>query len=330
MPKGLPLLSRRAIGALALAAAAKATVKPAQAQAYPNRSIQIVVPFAAGGGVDVTMRVAAEAAGDLIGQRFVIENRGGGATIIASNAVARAAADGYTALCAPTTIVINAASRPNLPFDWKTDLVPVCLVAKLPFVVVARPAAPYSTMKELEAAGKAARDPITFGSGGTGTVAHLAGELFALRTGAKLQHIPYRGEGPALTDLIGGSLGVSFASLASVSGQIQSGAVKPLAVTTRDRTALLPNVPTVTEQGYPDYDVSAWLAIMVPRGTPQEAVDALQKAFATALATPALRKRLTEIGAEPAGGTAAELAAFMEKEAGVWSEVVRAINLKPE
>jgi tripartite-type tricarboxylate transporter receptor subunit TctC len=320
-------LSRRTFGMLALSTA---VTRPSLAQAYPSRPVQIVVPFAAGGGVDVTMRIAAEAAGDVIGQRFVIENRGGGATVIASNAVARAAADGYSVLCAPTTMVINAASRPNLPFDWKTDLVPVCLVAKLPFVVVARPQAAFSTMKELEAAGRAAQQPITFGSGGTGTVAHLAGELFALRTGAKLQHIPYRGEGPALADLIGGSLGVSFASLASVSGQIQSGTVRALGVTTRTRSALLPNVPTVAEQGYGDYDVSAWLGLMVPRGTPQDAIDALQKAYATALARPAVRERIIAIGAEPAAGTSAEFAAFMDREATQWAEVVRAINLKPE
>jgi tripartite-type tricarboxylate transporter receptor subunit TctC len=206
----------------------------------------------------------------------------------------------------------------------------VCLIAKLPFVVVARPQAPFSTMKELEAAGRAAQQPLTFGSGGTGTVAHLAGELFALRTGAKLQHIPYRGEGPALSDLIGGNLGVSFASLASVSGQIQGGAVRALGVTTRTRTTLLPNVPTVAEQGYPDYDVSAWLGLTVPRGTPQEAIDALQRAYAAALARPAVRERIVAIGAEPAGGTAAEFAAFMDKEATQWAEVVRAIDLKVE
>jgi tripartite-type tricarboxylate transporter receptor subunit TctC len=320
-------LSRRAFGLIALTTTVS---RPSLAQAYPSRPIQVVVPFAAGGGVDVTMRIAAEAAGDVIGQRFVIENRGGGATVIASNAVARAAPDGYSVLCAPTTMVINAASRPNLPFDWKTDLVPVCLVAKLPFVVVARPQAAFSTMKELEAAGRAAQQPITFGSGGTGTVAHLAGELFALRTGAKLQHIPYRGEGPALADLIGGSLGVSFATLASVSGQIQSGAVRALGVTTRTRSALLPNVPTVAEQGYGDYDVSAWLGLMVPRGTPRDAIDALQKAYAAALARPAVRERMIAIGAEPAGGSSAEFAGFMDREATQWAEVVRAINLRPE
>lgn len=320
-------LSRRGFGAMALAGLAG----PAFAQqGFPNRPIQVVVPFAAGGGVDVTMRVAAEAAGDLIGQRFVIENRGGGATITATTAVVRAAPDGYTVLTAPTTMVINAASRDNLPFDWKTDLVPVSMIAKLPLVVVARKDAPYSTMKELEAAARAARDPLTFSSGGTGTVAHLAGELFALRTGIKLQHVPYRGEGPALADLIGGALKVSFATLASVSGQIEGGTVKPLGVTTRDRTGLLPGVPTLVEQGYPDYDVSAWLAVVAPRGTPQAAIDAMQKAFAAALATSAVRERMKVLGADPVPGTSAELAAFMAKEAAQWAEVVRAIGLKPE
>ncbi|MBN8939013.1 MAG: tripartite tricarboxylate transporter substrate binding protein [Rhizobiales bacterium] len=319
-------LTRRGFGAMALAG----MTSPVFAQGFPNRPISVIVPFAAGGGVDVTMRVAAEAAGDLIGQRFVIENRGGGATITATTAVVRSAPDGYTVLTAPTTMVINAASRDNLPFNWKTDLVPVCMIAKLPLVVVVRPDAPYSTMKEFEAAARTARDPITFSSGGTGTVAHLAGELFALRTGVKLQHVPYRGEGPALSDLLGGSLKVSFATLASVSGQIEGGTVKALGVTTKARTSMLPNVPTLAEQGYADYDVSAWLAVVAPRGTPQEAVDAMQKAFSTVLATPAMRERMKVVGADPIPGTAAELAAFMDKEAVQWAEVVRAIGLKPE
>lgn len=327
MIEGGAALSRRGFGAMALAGLAG----PALAQqGFPSRPIQVIVPFAAGGGVDVTMRVAAEAASDLIGQRFVIENRGGGATITATTAVVRAVPDGYTVLTAPTTMVINAASRDNLPFDWKTDLVPVSMIAKLPLVVVARKDAPYSTMKELEAAARAARDPLTFSSGGTGTVAHLAGELFALRTGIKLQHVPYRGEGPALSDLIGGTLKVSFATLASVSGQIEGGTVKALGVTTRDRTSLLPGVPTLAEQGYPDYDVSAWLALVAPRGTPQAAIDAMQKAFAAALATQSVRDRMKVLGADPVPGTPAELAAFMAKEAAQWAEVVRAIGLKPE
>ena len=319
-------LSRRSLCGVALAAVAG----PSRAQTYPARPVQVLVPFAAGGGVDVTMRIVAEAASDVFGQRFVIENRGGGATVIASQAAARATPDGYTVLTAPTTMVINAASRQNLPFDWKTDFVPVCLIAKLPFVVVARPDAPYSTMKELEAAARAAAAPLTFSSGGTGTVAHLAGELFALRTGTKLQHVPYRGEGPALSDLLGGTLSVSFSTLAGVQGQIQSGAVKALAVTTRDRTAILPDVPTVAEQGYPDYDVSAWMAIVAPKGTPGEAVDSMQKAFNTVLVRPAMRERLKAVGADVAGGSPADLASFMQREASQWAEVVKAINLKTE
>ncbi len=319
-------LSRRSLCAMALAA----TAGPAQAQGYPARPVQILVPFAAGGGVDVTMRIVAEAASDVFGQRFVIENRGGGATVIASQAAARAAPDGYTVLTAPTTMVINAASRQNLPFDWKADFVPVCLIAKLPFVVVARPDAPYSTMKELETAARSATAPLTFSSGGTGTVAHLAGELFALRTGTRLQHIPYRGEGPALSDLLGGTLSVAFSTLAGVQGQIQSGTVKALGVTTRDRTAILPNVPTVAEQGYSNYDVSAWMAIVAPRGTPADAVEAMQKAFNVVLARPDMGERLKAVGADVAGGSPADLARFMEREAMQWAEVVKAINLKPE
>ncbi|QCK86146.1 tripartite tricarboxylate transporter substrate binding protein [Phreatobacter aquaticus] len=319
-------LSRRSLVGMAIAA----TAVPARAQTYPGRPVQVLVPFAAGGGVDVTMRIVAEAASDVFGQRFVIENRGGGATVIASQAVARAAPDGYTVLTAPTTMVINAASRQNLPFDWKADFVPVCLIAKLPFVVVARPDAPYSTMKQLEAAARSAAAPLTFSSGGTGTVAHLAGELFALRTGTKLQHVPYRGEGPALSDLLGGTLSVSFSTLAGVQGQIQSGAVKALAVTTRDRTSILPDVPTVAEQGYADYDVSAWMAIVAPKSTPVEAVDAMQKAFNTVLARPEMRERLKAVGADVAGGSPADLARFMEREAGQWAEVVKAINLRTD
>jgi tripartite-type tricarboxylate transporter receptor subunit TctC len=326
MTEAVPGLTRRSLCAVALTVAAS----PARAQAYPAQPVQILVPFAAGGGVDVTMRIVAEAAGEVFGQRFVIENRGGGATVIASQAVARAAPDGYTVLTAPTTMVINAASRQNLPFDWKTDFTPVCLIAKLPFVVVARPNSPYSTMKELEQAARAASAPLTFSSGGTGTVAHLAGELFALRTGIKLQHIPYRGEGPALSDLLGGSLSVSFSTLAGVQGQIQSGAVKALAVTTRERSAILPDVPTISEQGYGDYDVSAWMGIVGPKGMPQAAVDAMQKAFNAALTRLDMRDKLKAVGADVAGGTAEDLRRFMDREAAQWAEVVKAINLKTE
>lgn len=224
--------------------AGAADSRTARAQGYPSRPVQVVVTFAAGGGVDLTTRLVAEVAGEILGQRLVIENRGGGATVVGSAGVARAEPDGYTLLAAPTTMVINPALKVKLPFDWERDFVPVVLVAKLPFVVVAGKDLPASTMKELEALGKQGANPLTFGSGGTGTVAHLAGEFFGQRSGAKVQHVPYRGEAPALTDAIGGRITVMFSTLASASGHIEGDTMKALAVTTKERAGLLPNVPS--------------------------------------------------------------------------------------
>lgn len=299
----------------------------AGAEAYPNKPVQVVVPFAAGGGVDGATRMVTEVMGEALGQPFVIENRGGGSTIIGTQAVARAEGDGYTLLAAPTTIVINPALKPELPYAWASDLVPVALVAKLPFVVVAGRDLPANTMGELAQLGKQ-EDGLTFGSGGAGTVAHLAGELFGLQSGTPMVHVPYKGEGPALVDAIGGQISVMFSTLASASGQIRSGQLKPLAVTTKERASLLPDVPTVAEQGYPDYDLSAWIALMAPKGTPEPVVQTLNAAVNDALERPELRDKLAKLGAEPAGGTPEELAAFMTKDAGIWAGVVEQARIK--
>ncbi len=323
-------LSRRDVVSSALALLAATAAGPASAQAYPVRAMQIIVPFAAGGGVDVVTRVVAEAAGTILKQRFVIENRGGAATMLGSQAVAKAEPDGYTLLAAPTTMVINPALKAAVPFDWEKDFVPVAMIAKLPFVVVAGKAYPASTMKELEAVGKTAKDPITFGSGGAGTVAHLAGEFFGIVSGAKVQHVAYRGEAPALTDAISGNISVMFCTLASASGHIKGGTMKALGVTTAKRAALLPEVPTVAEQGYAGYDLSAWVALVAPRGTPPAVVDVLNAAINAALAQPEINARLIEIGSEPAPGSAAELGAFMAKDAKIWAEVVKTASIKVE
>jgi tripartite-type tricarboxylate transporter receptor subunit TctC len=301
----------------------------AGAEDYPTKPVQVVVPFAAGGGVDGATRMVTEVMGEALGQQFVIENRGGGSTIIGTQAVARADGDGYTLLAAPTTIVINPALKPELPYDWASDLVPVALVAKLPFVVVAGQALPANTMGELAQLGKQ-EGGLTFGSGGAGTVAHLAGELFGLQSGTPMVHVPYKGEGPALMDAIGGQISVMFSTLASASGQIRSGQLKPLAVTTKERASLLPDVPTVAEQGYPDYDLSAWIALMAPKGTPEPVVQTLNAAVNEALERPELRDKLAKLGAEPAGGTPEELAAFMTKDAAVWAGVVEQAQIKTD
>ncbi|SEF46525.1 Bug family tripartite tricarboxylate transporter substrate binding protein [Bosea lathyri] len=324
------VLSRRQAMGAALALLATGAARPVLAQSFPTRAIQLIVPFAAGGGVDVVTRVVAEAAGDIIKQRFVIENRGGAGTVLGSQAVAKAEPDGYTLLAAPTTMVINPALRSNLPFDWKSDLVPVAMIATLPFVVSAGLKLPVKTMKELEALGKTRGDPITFGSGGANTVAHLAGEFFGLLSGAKVQHVAYRGEAPALTDTISGNIDVMFSTLAGASGQVKGGTLRALAVTTAKRTSLLPDVPTVAEQGYAGYDLSAWVALVAPKGTPAAVVQVLNAAVNAALARPAVAARLIEIGAEPAPGTPESLAAFMAKDAETWAGVIKAAGIKAE
>ncbi len=323
-------LSRRAAlnGALALLATGMA--RPAFAQAWPTKPIQLIVPFAAGGGVDVVTRVVAETASDILKQRLVIENRGGAGTVIGSQAVAKAEGDGYTLLAAPTTMVINPSLRTSMPFDWKADLVPVAMIAKLPFVVSAGLKFPAGTMKELEALGKSRGKPITFGSGGANTVAHLAGEVFGLVSGAPVLHVAYRGEAPALNDAISGNIDVMFSTLAGASAQVKGGTLKALAVTTAKRAGLLPDVPTVAEQGYPGYDLSAWVALVAPKGTPPAVIAALNAAINGALGKPQVAARLVEIGAEPAPGTPDDLAAFMAKDAETWAGVIKAAGIKPE
>jgi tripartite-type tricarboxylate transporter receptor subunit TctC len=316
-----PRFGRRAALGAGLGLLLPATLR-AQGAAWPTRAPSIIVPFAAGGGVDVATRTVADAAGTVLGQRLVIENRGGGSTIPATQAVTRAQPDGYTILAVPTTTVINPAFRNDIPYDWTTELVPVGLVAKLPFVVVTSAKSPVKTMQDLAEATRKSGQPLTFGSGGSGTVAHLAGELFGLRAGIETQHVPYRGEAPALTDTIGGTLNVMFCTLASASGQIESGTLRALAVTTAQRVPGMPDVPTVAEQGFPGYDVSAWVALSVPRGTPAAPIEALNHAFNEALKQAPVQQRLATLGAVPAGGTPQELATFMAAEAELWAKVI--------
>ncbi len=319
-------VSRRSLiaGAAALASSASA-----RAQSYPARPITLVVTFAAGGGVDVVSRLAAEALGEEMGGRIIVENRGGGATMTGTQAVVKAEADGYTLLAAPTTMVINPAARPTMPFDWTKDLIPIGLMAKLPFVVVTKPDSPLNSMKDLESLGKSRATPVLFASGGTGTVAHLAGELFALSTGAKMQHVPYRGEGPSLADVASGQLDCTFSTAAGASGLVQAGTLKALGVTTQERSTLLPAVPTVAEQGYAGFDVSAWVGLMAPARTPPEVTDRLAAALRKALASPALKQKVERAGATPAAPDLA-FRPFLEREARIWERVIREAGIKIE
>jgi tripartite-type tricarboxylate transporter receptor subunit TctC len=312
-----------------LTSAAALAAFPTHAQSYPTRSITLVVTFAAGGGVDAVSRLVAEALGEELGARVIVENRPGGGTITGTQSVVRAPADGYTLLAAPTTMVINPAVRPSMPFDWVVDLVPIGLMAKLPFVVVTRPASPLNSMKELEALGKTRTDPVLYASGGTGTVAHLAGELFALTTRAKMQHVPYRGEGPSLTDVASGILDCTFSTSVGAAGLVQAGTLKALGVTTRERSTLMPDVPTVAEQGYPAFDVSAWVGLMAPAALQRGALERLRPALRKVLADPVLRQKMERTGAVPATPDFS-FKAFLDREAQTWATVIRDANIKIE
>lgn len=295
----------------------------ALAQAYPSKPIRVIVPFAAAGGVDLATRAVADKMAEYLKQPLIIDNRGGGGTIIATDLAARAEPDGYTIFAAPTTMVINPAVRTKLPYDWETAFVPVTMLATLPFVVAANKDFPASNMKELAKMAKDKPDSISFGSGGAGTVAHFAGELFAQRTGTTMLHVAYKGEGPALGDALGGQISVMFSTLVSASSHLKGGRMKALAVTSRKRSSLLPDIPTAAEQGYTDYDVFSWAAFVVPKGTPPEIVNKLNAAANEAFKSKEVRDRLIALGAEPGGGSADDLAKFMKQEAVKWAEVAR-------
>lgn len=294
--------------------------------AFPEKTINLIVTFAAGGGVDTVSRLFADALAKELSGKLVIENRAGGGTVIGTQAVTSAEADGYTLLAAPTTMVINPAVRPSLPFDWQKDLVMVGLMAKLPFVAVTRPNSPLTSIADILPLSQKRADPVTYASGGTGTVAHLAGELFALRTGAKMQHIPYRGEGPAIIDVLSGTLDLTFATLAAVAAQIRGKQLKALGVTTSERAALVPDVPTIQEQGIPNFDVSAWVALMAPAKTPPAVVSRLRTALDQTLGNPALAEKLTQIGAIPAS-RGMDSASFAQREAETWAKLIRDAKL---
>jgi tripartite-type tricarboxylate transporter receptor subunit TctC len=308
--------------------AAVALASTAVAQSYPTKPIRVIVPFAAGGGVDLTTRAITEKMASELKQTLIIDNKGGGGTIIGTEAAAKSPGDGYTLFAAPTTMVISPALRPRLPYDWEKDFVPVALLATLPFVVVTARDFPANNMKDLAQLANTKAGQLSFGSGGAGTVAHLAGEQFAIRAGATMIHAAYKGEAPALTDAIGGQISVMFSTLVSASGHIRSGRMKALAVTSRKRTTLLPDVPTVAEQGFPDYEVAAWVALVAPKGAATGVIEKLNAAANEALKQKDVREKLATLGVEPAGGTPDELAKFMKNDAQKWAEVVKKAKVK--
>jgi tripartite-type tricarboxylate transporter receptor subunit TctC len=314
-----------------LLAAAVLAIPAAQAQSYPTRPIRLVVPFPPGGSADILGRALAQRVGEGLGQSVVVENRPGAGTAIAAELVAKAAPDGYTLMLGTVSShAINPALNPKLPVDPLRDFTPVAPVASIPFALLVHPSVPARTVPELVGYARSKPGKLDYSSAGSGTSNHLAGELFEAMTGTYMVHIPYRGSAPALQDLIAGRVSVMFDLVLTAAPHVRSGAVRGLAVTGANRSAALPDLPTIAESGIPGYEVSAWFAVFGPAGMPRPVVDRLNAEIARALAAPDLRQRLASQGAETLAGSPDEFAAYLKAEIAKWGKVVRAGGIRPE
>jgi len=318
-------LLRLAAGAAAL----PALPRMVRAQAYPSRPVRIIVGFAAGGATDIQARLMGQWLADRLSQQFIVENRAGASGNIGTEAVAKASADGYTLLQIVTPHAINAALYSNLNFDFLRDIAPVVCAARLAYVVVVHPSVPAATIPEFIAYAKANPGKINYGSAGSGTPQNIAAELFKMMTGVDLVHVPYRGGAPATTDLVGGHLHVIFAPLSESIEHVKAGKLRALAVTTTSRLAVLPDVPTVAEF-VPGYEASGFAGIGVPRGTPADIIDMLNRELNAGLADAKIKARIVELGGTVAGGTPAEFAKILVEATEKWARVIKFAGIKAE
>lgn len=297
---------------------------------YPVRPIRLVSPFPPGGGNDIVSRTVGLAVSRSIGQPVVVDNRPGANTIVGMELVARAAPDGYTLIMTSSTQAINATLYPKLPYDSVRDFSPVTLVASTPLVVVVHPSLPVANVTQLIAAARAKPGELYFPSAGTGNATHLAGELFNAMAGVTLVHVPYKGSGPGINDLIAGRLSVAFGTSLSVLPHVKSGRLRAIAVTTSRRSAVMPGLPTVAESGLPGYEASTWYGVLAPGRTPRRVVARLQAEIVKALDAPEVKERLGAQGLDPVGNTPEQFAAYVQSEIVKWAKVIRASGARAE
>jgi tripartite-type tricarboxylate transporter receptor subunit TctC len=314
-----------AAGVVALPAVSRV----ARAQAYPTRPVRIVVGFAAGGSTDIGARVIGQWLQERLGQPFVIENRPGAGTNIATETVVRAPPDGYTLLMVGPSSAVNATLYDKLDFVFLRDIAPVASLIRQPQIMLANPSVMSKTVPELIADAKVNPGKITMASAGVGSAGHLVGELFKMMAGIDFVHVPYRGAGPALADLLGGQVMISFAGIAGSIAYIRTGKLRALAVTTATRSEALPDVPTVSEF-VPGYEAGDWLGVGAPRNTPPAIVDKLNGEIAIALADPKIKARFADLGGTTLVLTPAEFGKLLADETQKWAKVIRAAHIKPE
>ena len=303
----------------------------AAAQDYPTRPVALVSPFPPGGSVSLVARIVAEKMGETLGQSIVVENRGGAGGTIGARSVAKSPPDGYTLLLGYTgTLAIGPSMYPNAGFDPRKDFAPVGRIGTAPTLLVVHPSVPVHSVAELIAYAKANPGKLNFGSAGIGTVGHLAGELMATMAGLRLVHVPYKGTGPAITDLLGGHIPMMFTPVPTAHAQAESGLLRALAVTGAERSSLLPDLPTVAESGLPGYEAALRYGLVAPAGTPRAIIERLNKELRTALAAEDVRSRLAADGAEVLPSTPEQYAADIDREEATWSKVVNALGLRGE
>ena len=318
----------RAALVFASALAAAFAAAPAAAQPYPNKPVRMIVPFAPGGATDIIARTVAQKLSERLGQPVVIENKPGAGTTIGNAEVAKAKPDGYTLLFAPTPFVISQVVYPTLPYDPKKDFAPVSLLATSPFILVTNTAVPAKTVAELVALAKAKPGTMTFCSAGNGTVPHLSGELFKLRAGVDLVHVPYKGGGPAIVDLVGGQVNMMFATPIEVAQHVQAGRLNVLGATAKKRLAAFPNVPTLDESGYPGFEVASFFGVLAPAGTPPEIVGKLAADLAAVMETQDVREKFAAQSAEANVQGPDAFAKFLDAERDKWADIVRRSGAK--
>ena len=332
----MPMRRRAALTLPALmlpALAMPGLIRPARAQErYPDRPVRLVIPFATGGSNDVVGRLVAEGMGQRLGQTFVVENRGGAGGLIGNDLVAKSRTEGYDLLLAGSgSFLISSLVQPRVPYDVAADFTPVGFVGQAPNVICLNPSVPARNMRELQEVAKKANPPLTYGSPGVGTTGHVLPAMIALTLGVQMEHVPYRGTGPALTDVLAGRLSMITNALAPLKPHIESGALRAIALAAGARSSVMPNIPTTGEEGFPTILSSTWYGIVGPKDMPADRVTRLHRTLNATLADPEIARRLLDEGVEvQPSPTPADYARFLAEDRERWADVVRRANIKAE
>lgn len=315
---------------LAVALLSIAAVMPARGQEYPSRPVRVVVPFPAGGGTDIVARLVTQKVGRAMGANFVVDNRAGAGGTIGTEIVAKAPADGYTLVVVSGSHTINPSLYRKLSYDAVRDFAPVTMLASSPGLLVVHPSVPAKTVKQLIALARSRPGELIYASAGNGTPPHLAAELFKTMAGVNLVHVPYKGNTQAFNDLLGGQVSLSFPTMPSVLPHVKGGRLRALAVTSAERSKVIPAIPTIAESALPGYAASSWYGVLAPAGTPRSIVDRLQQEIVKALHDAELREKFLAQGLDPVGNSPADFASIIQAEIGKWVKVVQASGARTD